>query len=79
MDRLEEAGITPEDFGDDSDMDFSAIGLSEDEGNEIYDAFESCDVDIREEFLNSLNAEQSLSDEDRQCLEGAFDEDLFGA
>ena len=77
VDRLEEAGVTPEDFGDDSSLDFSEIGLSEDEGEDIYDSFEECDVDIRAEFLNSLDADGSLTEEDRECVEDAFDEDLI--
>ena len=69
---------TPEDFGDDSDLDFSAIGLTEDEGNEIYDAFESSATSTSaRSSSNSLDAEQSLSDEDRECVEEAFDDDLI--
>ena len=77
IDRLEEAGITPEDLAADTDFDFSAIGLTEQEGGEIYDAFGSCDVEIREEFLQSLNADNSISEEDQECLAEAFDEDLL--
>jgi hypothetical protein len=77
VDRLEDAGVTPDDFGDDSDMDFSELGLTEDEGGEIYDAFGECDVDIRQEFLASLGADEELSDEDRECVADAFDEDLL--
>ena len=77
VDRLEEAGVTPGDFGDESDFDFSAIGLTEDEGGEIYDAFGECDVDIREEFITSLGADEELSEEDRDCVAEAFDDDLL--
>jgi hypothetical protein len=77
VDRLEEAGVTPDDFGGESDLDFSEIGLTEDEGGEIYDAFGACDVDIRAEFISSLGADDELSEEDRECVAEAFDDDLL--
>jgi hypothetical protein len=77
VDRLEEAGVTPEDVGDDSDMDFSTLDLTEDEGGEIYDAFGDCDIDIRAEFLRSLGADDDIAEEDRECIAEAFDDDLL--
>ena len=41
-DRLAEAGIEPEDFSSEEDVELSTIGLSEDDGNEMYDAFDAC-------------------------------------
>jgi hypothetical protein len=76
VDRLEEAGVTPEEFGGESDLDFSTLGLSEDEGGEIYDAFADCDVDIRAELLRSMGADD-MAEEDRECMADAFDDDLL--
>jgi hypothetical protein len=75
-DRLAEAGIQPREFADD-DVDLSTVGLTEEDGGEMYDAFAACDVDVKGLFVESLATEQDLSPRDAQCLEGAFEEDLL--
>jgi len=77
VDRLEEAGLEPEDFATDGDPDLSSLGLSEDEGGELYDAFGACDIDLKAEFIRSLTADQDLSDEDADCLSDAFSDDFL--
>jgi hypothetical protein len=77
VERLQEAGIEPDDFASDADPDLSAMDLSEDEGNELYDAFGACDIDLKSEFIASLAADQNLSDEDAECLRDAFSDDFL--
>jgi hypothetical protein len=76
-DRLAEAGIEPEDFSSDEDVDLSTTDLSEDDGNEMYDAFEACRIDIKNLFVQSMATDEELSAEDAECLEGAVDDDLL--
>ena len=75
--RLAEAGIEPEDFSSDQDVDLSTVGLTEDDGNEMYDAFEACGIDIKNVFVQSMATDEELSAEDAECLEGAVDDDLL--
>jgi hypothetical protein len=77
VERLEEAGLEPSDIASDSESDISELGLSEDEGGELYDAFGACDVDLQALFIDSLAADEDLTDEDRQCLVDNFDEDFL--
>jgi hypothetical protein len=76
-DRLAEAGVAPRDFAADDDVDLSVVGLTEEDGGEMYDAFAACDVDVKRLFVQSMATEQQLSAEDEACLEGAFAEDLL--
>jgi hypothetical protein len=75
--RLAEAGIEPEDFSSDQDVDLSSADLSEDDGNEMYDAFEACGIDVKTVFVQSMATDEDLSAEDTECLEGAIDDDLL--
>lgn len=77
VDALQDAGIEPEDIGDDSGTDLDELGLSEDQANALFDAFDDCDVDIAGEIIESLGGDEGLSDEDRECLTEAFDEELL--
>jgi hypothetical protein len=78
VDRLKDKGISPDDIGDDADdADISDLGLSEDEGGELYDAFAACDVDIRQQFVDSLAADEDVSEEAAACLDNAIDSDLL--
>ena len=76
VERLEAAGIDPDELADD-DLDFSELGLSESDGEAMFDALEECDVDIRESFLAGMTEESDMSDDDRQCLDEALDDDLL--
>ncbi len=76
-DRLAEAGIEPEDFSSEGDVDLSTADLSEDDGNEMYDAFEACGIDVKNLFVQSMANDEELSTEDVECLEGAIDDDLM--
>jgi hypothetical protein len=76
-DRLAEAGIEPEDFASEGDVDLSTVGLTEDDGNAMYDAFEACDIDITSVFVESLGADQELSEEDTACIGDALPDDLL--
>jgi hypothetical protein len=77
VERLEEAGLEPADISSDGASDVGELGLDEAEGNELYAAFGACDVEMMDLFIDSLAAEQDLSDEDRDCLAENFDEDFL--
>jgi hypothetical protein len=78
VDRLQEHGITPEMMAsDDESMEFTELELSEDEGNELYDHFGDCGIDLREMMLQSMAAEEDTTPEMQACMEGVFtDENL---
>jgi hypothetical protein len=76
-DRLAEAGIEPEDFSSDQDVDLSTTGMSEDDANEMYDAFAACGIEVKTLFVESMATDRDLSEEDARCLQEAFPDDLL--
>src|SRR5262249_2836443 len=76
-DRLNAAGIEPQDFSEEGNVDLTKVGLSEDDGNAMYDAMGDCDIDIRNLFVQSLAAGRSLSDDTVQCIDDALDDNLL--
>jgi hypothetical protein len=62
LDRLQEHDVAPSEIGDDVNDDGSALsdlGLSQEEGTAIYDAFGDCDVDISQTFIDLAAQGQS--------------------
>lgn len=72
-DRLEELGVTPDDFRGDSEA--LPEGLAEGEANDVVDGIDDC-VDLSDLFMEQLTADQELSDESTECLQDAFDRDF---
>lgn len=77
-DRLQDAGITPEAMaGEANDMEFPELGLSEDEGNELYDHFGDCGIDLREVMLQSFAEDEDMTPGMQSCMETVLtDENL---
>ncbi len=75
VDRLKEKGVTPDQVRADTDNEqLAALGLTESEGNKMYDAYGECDVDIRAEFARSISASTEV---DEDCISDAIDDDLL--
>jgi len=78
IDRLKEHAIAPSQIGDDVNDDGSALsdlGLTSDEGNALYDAFDECDVDIQQKFVDFVTEGQSA--EVVTCVADALTPDLL--
>ncbi len=75
MDRIEAAGVTPEELGSDSDIDFSDMEITKDVGNAIYDSFGACDVSLRNVMLESFAADGEMSAEMTACVEDVLTDD----
>ncbi|HET8931304.1 MAG TPA: hypothetical protein VFN21_11650 [Acidimicrobiales bacterium] len=75
VDRLQSKGITPDDLRDDSALDLSDVGLSMDEGNALYDAFEDCDIDLRELMLASMGEGEEVPAGVEACLDQVLTDD----
>lgn len=77
LERMEKAG-TPEEFGKASDdLQFKDLDLEREEGDEIYDQFGECGVDLREALLADMTEDDSMAPEVKTCVEGAVsDENL---
>lgn len=75
VDRLKKKGIEPADLRDDSALDLSDVGLSMDDGNEIYDAFEDCDIDLRGLMMESMSEDEEVSAEAQACLDQVLTDD----
>jgi hypothetical protein len=75
VDKLKEKGITPEDVKSDTDNEqLATVGLTEAEGDKLYDAYGECDVDVREQFIKSIASSTEASED---CLADALSEDLL--
>src|SRR5690606_14003972 len=73
---IEASGVTTDDL-ESSDMDFSAIGITEEDGNRLYDAFGQCDINLRELMLETMASDDEMSEAAKSCMEGVFtDENL---
>jgi hypothetical protein len=76
-DRLAAAGIEPQDFAEEGNVDLTTVGLTEDDGNAMYDAFGECDIDVKTLFVESFSADRDVSEEDQVCLADAMSDDLL--
>lgn len=75
LDKLEDTG-TPEEIGRQfQDLELVELELSQGEGEDVYDTFESCGYDMRADLLDSLFAGQKMAEETQTCIEDAVDED----
>ncbi len=75
VDGFEQAGVTPEMAADDGVMD--ELEIDEPTAREMAGAFASCDVNIREIFLEQLSAGQEMTAEQRACVEGVLTDDAI--
>lgn len=77
LDKIEEVG-SPEEFADEtSGGDFEDLDLSEDQGNEIYDQYDECGVNMREALLEDLADDDSMDDQTKQCMDEAITDDTL--
>jgi len=73
VDALQAAGLTTDDVADPA-FDGSVIDIDEDQGQEMVDAFETCDVDIYALFAESLTG--GLTPEQQSCVAENQDKEL---
>lgn len=78
VDRLQAAGVTPEMMSSgDSAMDFSDLGLTEDEAGDIYDNFGRCDIDLQDLMMQSMATDDEVTPAMQACMENVLtDENL---
>lgn len=72
VDSFADAGASPADVAD-PDFAIPSLSLDVDQGLEMVDAFDTCDVDVYAQFLDVLSAD--LDDKQSACLEGELDQD----
>jgi hypothetical protein len=75
LDRLEGAGIEPEDFRTEGGPDMAALELDEDEADDLYDTFETCGVDALEVTIDEVVADAEDGEAMRSCVESALTEE----
>lgn len=80
VDRLQEAGVTPEQMAsDDESMEFTELDLSLDEGNELYDHFGDCGIDLHEIMMSSMSEDEDMTPEMQACMEAVLTEENLRA
>jgi hypothetical protein len=78
VDRLHEKDVSPADIRADSSGNIlSSIGLTDADGKQMYAAFSTCGINVRDEVVNSLANQTELPSEVQDCLKDAFDDDLL--
>jgi hypothetical protein len=73
LDRLGDRGVAPADL-EDPDFDFPGLGLSDDDGLGMVDAFTDCGVDLYQQFTDVLA--EGLDATQKACLERELTDDL---
>lgn len=73
VDTFVDAGVAPADVAEDT-FTPDELGLDVDQGLELIDAFEGCDVDVYAQYFDVLS--EGLDDTQKACLEGEFDQEL---
>jgi hypothetical protein len=73
--KLKAKGVKPEDIGANGSGDLTDLQLSQDQGNQLYDAFGQCNVQIKSVFIKSMNP--SMTSTDEKCLNDNFDDALM--
>ena len=73
---IRENGVTAADIAKPG-FDGAELGLTEDQGQELVDAFGACDVDIYQLFIEALTA--GLTAEQQSCSRENLDKDLANA
>lgn len=77
LQALEEAG-TPEEFTEEGgDMNFGSLELTTEQGEDVYDTFADCGIDLRQEFIDSLGEDDEINPETAACIESALDEETL--
>lgn len=74
--RLQDAGVSPADVASGDELDFSELGLDEDDSNEVYDVFGACDVNLRDNIVEAMGSDGSMTDDVRKCLEDRITDDV---
>jgi hypothetical protein len=78
--RLRDEGVTPTMIGDGSGVNGSALsdlGLSNQQGNELYVAFAACGVDLREAFTARLRDVLGPDPRVTTCIANAITDELL--
>lgn len=69
VEKFKAAGVTPEDIRNDSDgADFEEFKFTEDEANEMVNAFGKCNIDLKEMIEKSMALEE-MPAAARECME----------
>jgi hypothetical protein len=78
VERFEKAGVKPADIAsDEKQMDFEGIKFTDAEATKMYDAFGSCDVNLRELLMKSMTEGEDVSPAARKCMEGVLTDDAI--
>ena len=78
--RLAEEGVQPADLDDGSHRaeELADLGLTVDEADQLVDGFDRCRIDLEAVYLETLApAGGELGDDERACLEDAFDDEFL--
>lgn len=76
--RLDEAGVAPQDLASADGLDEKApeVALTDGEISKLVDAFGECELDLQRAFVGSLTAGAALGPDDEACLVEAIPDDL---
>ena len=79
VDRLENAGVTPEDFADEEfDLADAGLDLGDEEASELASAFPECDIAIADLIVIGIEEDGAeVPDDLRACLEENIDDEAF--
>jgi hypothetical protein len=78
VDRLRRAGLAPDQLPTHDLAPLATLGLSDDEGEAMYAAFDDCDIDVRDSFYESVAELGGVPEgDDEACVTDAVSDDLL--
>ena len=75
--RLEAAGVEPDDLRSDIVDDVAALELTEDDAATMARSFGDCDIDLVAAYLDQAREQTSISTEQEGCVRASLTQDLF--
>jgi hypothetical protein len=74
LERLQAAGVEPDQLSE-GNLEFDDLGLVEDDGLKLVDAFQQCDFDLFETVIDLMAAGTPDEAEARRCLQASLSRD----
>lgn len=76
VDRFEAAGVTPEGLITNGiGMSFAEVGLSSDEGYQLYDSLDDCNIKMRKLMIERFASRDGLTEDAKECIANLFTDD----
>ncbi|HEX2576688.1 MAG TPA: hypothetical protein VHK88_10100 [Aquihabitans sp.] len=77
VEELQAADISPEQFAEQDGESLEPLGLTEDDANELYDQYATCEIDLQSAFNTFLTSDGQVTPEQQACVDRYATDDSF--